>query len=104
LDGIIEATTRPRTGAAEKQFLIPCMCFPELLIRIKRHRSCRLIYRDLNWREWVLLPEGSLSELLQHEIDHLDGILATMRALDEHSLALKSQKKHLDFPPDLEPA
>ncbi|MBC7890748.1 MAG: peptide deformylase, partial [Sphingobacteriaceae bacterium] len=29
--------------------------------------------------------ENSLSELLQHEHDHLDGILATQRALDEKS-------------------
>ncbi len=35
--------------------------------------------------------EGDLSELLQHEYDHLDGILATMRALNDKSLCLKSQ-------------
>jgi peptide deformylase len=29
--------------------------------------------------------EGDLSELLQHEYDHLDGILCTMRAIDEKS-------------------
>ena len=28
---------------------------------------------------------GDLAELLQHECDHLDGILATMRAIDNKS-------------------
>jgi peptide deformylase len=36
--------------------------------------------------------EDDLSELLQHEYDHLDGILATMRALDEKSFASTTQK------------
>lgn len=33
---------------------------------------------------------GDLSELLQHEYDHLDGILATMRAIDNKSYILKN--------------
>ena len=33
--------------------------------------------------------EGDLTELLQHEYDHLDGILATMRAIDKRSFFLK---------------
>ncbi|MEK6783575.1 MAG: peptide deformylase [Bacteroidota bacterium] len=28
---------------------------------------------------------GSLSELIQHEYDHLEGILATQRAIDDKS-------------------
>lgn len=57
-----------------------CMSFPNLLVRLKRHRSCKMRFRDAQWREQVWELDGDLSELLQHEIDHLDGILATMRA------------------------
>ncbi len=35
--------------------------------------------------------EGALSELLQHECDHLDGILAGDRAMGKRSFALKGQ-------------
>ena len=35
--------------------------------------------------------EGDLSELLQHEYDHLDGILATMRAVDNRSFVMKKR-------------
>jgi peptide deformylase len=66
-----------------------CMCFPELLVRVRRHRSCTISFLDIEGRrqEWYL--EGDLSELLQHEYDHLDGILATQRALDDRSIVLK---------------
>ena len=72
-----------------------CMSFPDLVVRVRRHRSCRICYRDLDWieREWQL--EGDLSELLQHETDHLDGILAVSRAIDGASFALRSQRQHL---------
>ena len=32
-----------------------------------------------------------LSELLQHELDHLDGVLLTDRALDQHSLISREE-------------
>jgi len=60
-----------------------CMSFPNLLVKVKRHQSLTISYLDENWhpRQWHM--EGALSELLQHECDHLDGILCTMRAVDE---------------------
>lgn len=63
-----------------------CMSFPQLLVKLRRHRSCKMRYRDENWQEQIWQLEGDLSELLQHEVDHLDGILATMRALDPQAL------------------
>ena len=72
-----------------------CMCFPDLLVKVERHRSCRITYRDMEWKEHAMLLEGDLSELLQHECDHLDGILAVSRAIDRFAFALKSQKKFL---------
>jgi peptide deformylase len=70
-----------------------CMCFPDLLVKVERHRSCRINYRDTEWKEESRILEGDLSELLQHECDHLDGILAISRAMDKFSFALRSQKK-----------
>ncbi len=62
-----------------------CMSFPNLLVRLRRHRRCKMRFRDLEWQEHVWDLEDDLSELMQHEYDHLDGILATQRAIDEHS-------------------
>ncbi|MHC4191480.1 MAG: peptide deformylase [Planctomycetota bacterium] len=73
-----------------------CMCFPDLLVRVMRHRSCRIRFRNLEWEENEIMAEGDLSELLQHEYDHLDGILAVSRAVDGRSFALRSQRGSLD--------
>jgi peptide deformylase len=68
-----------------------CMCFPDLLVRVKRHRSCTIDYYDENMEPHSLTLEDDLSELLQHEYDHLDGVLAISRAIDEKSVSYKTQ-------------
>ncbi|MFY7826997.1 MAG: peptide deformylase [Flectobacillus sp.] len=62
-----------------------CMSFPRLLVKVKRHKSLRVRYLDENWQEHVWEMQDDLSELLQHEYDHLEGILCTMRAIDNKS-------------------
>lgn len=64
-----------------------CMCFPGLFVKVLRHRRCRVDYRDLSFKPASMDLEGDLSELIQHEYDHLDGILATMRAVDSKSFS-----------------
>ncbi|AXE16993.1 peptide deformylase [Runella rosea] len=63
-----------------------CMSFPNLLVKVKRHKSLTIKYLDGDWQpcEWIM-DDSSLSELLQHEYDHLDGVLCTMRAIDDKS-------------------
>jgi peptide deformylase len=72
-----------------------CMCFPDLLVKVMRHKSCIIRFRDPDFNEHSMKLEDDLSELLQHEFDHLDGILAVSRAVDGHSFCLKSQKPDL---------
>lgn len=71
------------------EVLDDCMSFPNLLVKVMRHKRCRIKYLDMEWKEQVMSLEGDLSELLQHEFDHLDGILATMRAIENKSLIIK---------------
>jgi len=62
-----------------------CMSFPNLLVRVERHRRCRVAWRDEHWEPHTRHLHDDLSELLQHECDHLDGILAVSRAIDSRS-------------------
>jgi peptide deformylase len=66
-----------------------CMCFPNLLVKVERHKSLTIKYLDQMWQqqEWNL--KDDLAELLQHEYDHLDGKLCTMRAIDNKSFKLR---------------
>ncbi len=69
-----------------------CMSFPDLLVHVKRRCTFTLAYLDEQWAEQVLAVDGVLSELLQHEIDHLNGVLAVSRAIGGTSFALRSQR------------
>lgn len=71
-----------------------CMCFPELFVKVTRHKRCTVEYRDQKWNLKTLDLEDDLSELLQHEYDHLDGVLAVMRAIDGKSFSYKDQLSH----------
>lgn len=62
-----------------------CMSFPNLLVRVKRHRSLEMNYLNENWQEQKWHVEDAMAELLQHEYDHLNGVLCTMRAIDSQS-------------------
>jgi len=62
-----------------------CMSFPGFLVKVERFKRCIVTYYDMQWRKQELHLEGDLAELIQHEYDHLDGITATMRAIDEKS-------------------
>lgn len=78
-------------GDEKMEVMDDCMSFPKLLVKVLRDKKCKIQYRDMEWQEREMLLEGSLSELLQHEYDHLDGILATMRAIDNRSFFIKQE-------------
>ena len=67
-----------------------CMSFPTLLVRLERARSISVHFQDENGehKDWDRLDIAT-SELLQHEIDHLDGVLAIDRAIDKESIVLR---------------
>ena len=71
------------------EVLDDCMSFPNLLVKVMRYKRCTITYMTPTWAQKKIELEGDLSELLQHEYDHLDGILATMRAIDNKSFYIK---------------
>jgi len=66
-----------------------CMSFPQLLVKVERHQGVTVNYLDEEWHSHRWTVKDDLSELIQHEYDHLNGILATMRALDNKSFKWK---------------
>lgn len=78
----------------EKQELMDdCMSFPGLMVRVSRYRRADIRYLDADLQPRTMHLEDDDSELLQHECDHLDGILATMRAVDSKSFYLQQMKR-----------
>ena len=68
-----------------------CFSFPDLLVRVARAAQIRVDYQDDRGLKQTIEAEGDLSELLQHEIDHLDGILALQRAISPQAFATRAE-------------
>ena len=52
-----------------------CLSVPNKYGQVKRHRSLTLKYLNEGGSEQKLKASGLLARIIQHEIDHLDGIL-----------------------------
>ncbi len=78
-----------------------CFSFPNLLVRLERSVAVRVRYSNEAGEVVRLEVRGAFSELLQHEIDHLDGILAVDRALDRESFCTREEYLRRFAPQDV---
>jgi peptide deformylase len=53
-----------------------CFSLPDLMVRVQRAYQIEVVYQDLAGQRHGVKALGALAELLQHEIDHLDGVLS----------------------------
>jgi peptide deformylase len=70
-----------------------CLSFLSIFMQVERHREITMRYQDTNGEqhEFRAGDDRNLSELLQHEIDHLDGILAVDRVTDMKTLCTREE-------------
>jgi peptide deformylase len=69
-----------------------CMSYPGLEVRLYRYKYCKIYYKDMEWADCSIAFTGDLAELVQHEYDHLDGILAVQKAIDNKSYRINKDK------------
>lgn len=86
----------PEIIAASKETMIVwdgCLSFLCIFMQVERHREITVRYQDLNGasHEVKAGAERDLSELLQHEIDHLDGILCIDRVVDMKTVCTREE-------------
>ena len=72
-----------------------CLSIPGLHGKVPRHQNLRLNYQDLEGKEINVEAKGPLAVLLQHECDHLDGVLYPMRMNDLSKLEFNAEPGHL---------
>jgi peptide deformylase len=70
-----------------------CLSFLSIFMQVERHREIKVRYQDLQgqWQQVQAGAQRDLSELMQHEIDHLDGILAVDRILDMRTMCTREE-------------
>ena len=73
-----------------------CFSFPDLMVQVQRANRIKVKFMDDRGEEQIVEVEGPLAELLQHEIDHLDGVLIVDRAaaLDPFCLREEWNKRY----------
>ena len=52
-----------------------CLSVPGFFEKISRPSDIKLTYQDLNGKKQEIIPEGLLTKVVQHELDHLNGRL-----------------------------
>ena len=52
-----------------------CLSVPNFFAEVDRPRKCDVEYLDYNGKKILLKAEGLLATCIQHEMDHLEGIL-----------------------------
>lgn len=63
-----------------------CLSMPHWIGNVPRAQRVVVKARDLDFKEVRIRANGFLARVLQHEIDHLDGILFPDRMIDKSSL------------------
>jgi peptide deformylase len=83
------------TWRSEEKIVVwdACLSFLSIFMQVERHREIVVRYQDLcgERKEVRAGEERDLSELLQHEIDHLDGILAVDRITDMRTICTREE-------------
>jgi peptide deformylase len=70
-----------------------CLSFLCIFMKVERHKEITVRYQDARGQSHEVKAgtEGDLSELLQHEMDHLDGILCIDRVKDVRTICTKEE-------------
>ena len=63
-----------------------CLSVPRAWGQIKRYEGVVISYQDLFGKKKKLKTKGLLAQIIQHEIDHLNGILFIDKAITIHRL------------------
>ncbi|HEX9730127.1 MAG TPA: peptide deformylase [Gemmatimonadales bacterium] len=85
-------------GRSDFEVWDDCFSIPDLLVRVQRAYRIVVRYQDLAGQTHEVTADKALAELLQHEIDHLDGILTVDQpsGLDPFCYREEWNKHHSD--------
>ncbi len=78
---------------SEKKVVIEegCLSIPDIREEIARPESITIVYHDTDLKEHTLEADGLLARVMQHEFDHLQGILFTDLISDTAKKKLKKE-------------
>lgn len=85
----------PRPGLPGEDEVEGCLSFPGERFALRRSDRARLIAQDIDGDPYELEVSGWFARIMQHEYDHLEGLLYVDRLVHpEHRGAQKAQRKN----------
>lgn len=63
-----------------------CLSLPEIIGKVKRAKKIKFKYFDKTGKEYIEERTGDMARCIQHEVDHLNGILYADRMEKEEEL------------------
>ncbi len=73
-----------------------CLSFPGIYAEVERFVDITLTYQDLDGADQTLTSNGWLARIIQHELDHLDGVLFVDRLTPADKLRVRSKLDELE--------
>lgn len=83
-------------GPATEVAVEGCLSFPGIQAKVERHCSIAVEAKDLDGQTRWYCAEGIVSRCLQHELDHLDGVLFIDRLTPARKVAIAGKLKRLE--------
>lgn len=73
-----------------------CLSFPGIHAEVERWVDITVTYQDLDGKEQTLPANGWLARIIQHEIDHLEGVFFVDRLTSTEKLRVKQKLGELE--------
>lgn len=73
-----------------------CLSFPGIHAEVERWIDVTITFQDLDGKEQTLSASGWLSRIVQHELDHLDGVVFVDRLTAGEKLRVKGKLLELE--------
>ncbi len=76
-----------------------CLSLKDIWGEVERYSQVKVEYMDEKGKKYTKVLNGFMATIVQHEIDHLDGILFPKRVLEQKGILYKSERdeKGQDF-------
>jgi peptide deformylase len=90
----VEVFINPRISGASRETAESwegCLSFPELLVKVERPVAVRIEYLNAVGDERALDLAGFPARVVQHELDHLEGILTLDRVQSSRQIIKRSE-------------
>jgi peptide deformylase len=73
-----------------------CLSIPELRAEVDRPEAIQVKYRDVNFEESEITADGLVARVIQHEMDHLDGVMFVDHIGKTRRALLRSELKKIE--------